>query len=100
MNKMDYNTKIKDFNSLIESEEKKINDAKNEISKLKVKLDNFKMSCDHKNDDGSSAMKNTNHWVSSPYTYIDSWTGEESEGDDGYTQYEETCDICYKSFER
>lgn len=100
MNKIDYNAKLREFGDLIGKENKLIDDAKGRIQKLETQCDNFKRSCTHKNDDGSSAMKDISYWVSSPYTYVDDWTGDEMEGDNGYTQYEEECQICGKTYER
>lgn len=51
------------------------------------------------NDDNGSAFKRSGYWVSDIYTYTDSWTGEEVEGDNGYTQHIKTCQICGKEIE-
>jgi len=93
------NKKFKEFLAEIEAQENIIRSAEKEIQRINREKDKHDNSCNHLYDDGASALKDSSYWVSDTYTYIDDWTGEEAEGDNGYTQYEKTCQICNKEIE-
>lgn len=94
-----FNNKSKDFETQILIQEEKINEAKGRIRCLKIERDNHVNSCKHKFDDGSSAFLNSSYWVSDISYVTNDWTGEIEQYDDGYTQYEKTCQICEKQIE-
>lgn len=91
--------KFREYLANIEEQELIIKEAKQKIFEIGKEKDAFHKSCTHTFDDGSTAFKNTSYWVSDSYTYTDDWTGEEMQGDNGYTQYEKTCQICDKEEE-
>lgn len=90
---------IADIEALIKIEERKVIQAKNEIRRLEDKKACYIMRCDHKYENGESAIEDTSHWVSDIHYYECDWTGEELEEDNGYTEYEFTCKLCYKKVE-
>jgi len=88
--------KIREINLEIDAEEQKIRLCHNHIYGLKNEIERHRNSCNHKYDNGKSALINTSHWVSDIDTYIDDFTGEEVINDNGYTEYSKTCQICCK----
>jgi hypothetical protein len=95
MNREEYNKKIDEYRELIRLEEKKILEIKNKIYQLKSDCEKYENSCNHKNDDGTSAMKNSSYYVTTNVTSsANDWTGEMEDHVEGYTQYSETCKIC------
>lgn len=89
----------KEFDLKIKEEEDKIRVIKNNIDAILKEQKHYATSCNHTLDDGNTAFKGSGYWVSDTYTYTDSWTREETEGDNGYTQYIKTCQICGEEIE-
>lgn len=77
-----------------EKAEKKIQKLKEKIREVEKQRKIHRESCNHIFDDGTTALKESSHWVSDIHKYIDTWTDEEAEDDRGHTQYEKTCKIC------
>lgn len=99
MNKETYDQKIKYINDLIKIEEEIIKNSQNVIRTLKNNLDNHIRSCNHKHDNGTTALKETRYWHSEPYEHLNDWTGEMEEHDNGYTVYGKECLICGEEYE-
>lgn len=99
MNKENYNQKIKEFRNLIDIEKGVITQAERNIRNLEFELQRHINSCNHKHDDGTSALKDSYHWHSVPVYIKDEDTGEMMQGDDGYNVYTKECTICWKEID-
>ena len=91
--------KFREYTANIEEQELIIKEAKQKIFEINKEKNDFHNSCKHILDNGTSALKDSSYWFSDRYLYIDDFTGEEIEGDNGYTQYEKTCEICEKEID-
>jgi len=94
MDKDKYLQKIREFRDLIDVEKTTITQAERNIRNLEFELQRHRNSCNHKYEDGSSALKDTSYWNCVPSEYFNDWTGEMEEEDNGYSVRQETCQIC------
>lgn len=86
-----YNTKSKAINDEIRLKQSQICQIKNDIRDLEKSSENL---CNHRYDNGKSAMVEKSTWVSNVSDSYNDWTGETEQYDSGYTSYYKVCQIC------
>lgn len=86
-----YNTKLNDIRNEIQLKQSQIYQLEHDIRDLKRSSEN---ACNHKLDNGKSAMVEKRGWVSNVSDSYNDWTGETEQHDSGYTNYYNVCQIC------
>ncbi len=86
-----YNAKMNDIRVEIQLKQSQIYQLEHDIRALKRSSENI---CNHKFDNGKSALVEKRGWVSNVSDRYNDWTGESDEEDSGYTSYYNECQIC------
>lgn len=97
MTKEKYDEGYQSIADLIDYHQQKIYEHQRILDKLRIERNVYlDYACDHKYDDGSSALgKMESEWITIDVViHIDDWIGEDQVSEEGHMRYYKRCKIC------